>query len=230
MVGAGAVAVSDDGRPVASAHLMRTALEYARTFGIPVADHCEEPTLAAGGAMNEGLVSARLGLDGLLGAFESLSTATTINDVLATLGEQLAAEFPRVALFRVKGNRLEGAHHLGEAHALLGPLKFERGRLHTLRPHFFGKRMIGFGPKLHREPINHCRIMLVVQEVVASALHKGCQRVFQPRGLPPRYQVPPLEAVAAPRPGFAREVSSVPVRQADPVLPAPGEPGNPHAD
>src|SRR5689334_23879956 len=62
MVGAGAVAVSDDGKPVATAHLMRTALEYARTFGIPVADHCEEPTLAAGGSMNEGLVSARLGL------------------------------------------------------------------------------------------------------------------------------------------------------------------------
>ena len=57
MVGAGAVAVSDDGKPVASSHLMRTALEYARTFGIPVADHCEEPTLAAGGAMNEGIVS-----------------------------------------------------------------------------------------------------------------------------------------------------------------------------
>ena len=54
MVGAGAVAVSDDGKPVVSAQLMRTALEYARTFGIPVADHCEEPTLAAGGAMNEG--------------------------------------------------------------------------------------------------------------------------------------------------------------------------------
>ena len=56
MVGAGAVAVSDDGSPVVSAQLMRTALEYARTFGIPVADHCEDPTLAAGGAMNEGLV------------------------------------------------------------------------------------------------------------------------------------------------------------------------------
>jgi dihydroorotase-like cyclic amidohydrolase len=40
---AGAVAVSDDGRPVVSAQLMRSALEYARTFGIPVADHCEEP-------------------------------------------------------------------------------------------------------------------------------------------------------------------------------------------
>ncbi|HLA90775.1 MAG TPA: dihydroorotase [Gemmatimonadaceae bacterium] len=65
MVGAGAVAVSDDGRPVASAQLMRSALEYARAFGIPVADHCEEPTLAAGGVMNEGLVSARLGLQGI---------------------------------------------------------------------------------------------------------------------------------------------------------------------
>ena len=53
----GAVAVSDDGKPVAIEHLMRTALEYARTFGIPVADHCEEPTLAAGGAMHEGIVS-----------------------------------------------------------------------------------------------------------------------------------------------------------------------------
>jgi hypothetical protein len=52
-------------------------------------------------------------LDGLIGAFDALSSATTISDVLATLGEQLAAEFPRVALFRVKGNRLEGAHQIG---------------------------------------------------------------------------------------------------------------------
>jgi dihydroorotase len=44
---------------------MRTALEYARTFGIPVIDHCEEPTLASGGVMNEGVVSARLGLKGI---------------------------------------------------------------------------------------------------------------------------------------------------------------------
>jgi dihydroorotase len=79
MVGAGAVAVSDDGRPVASAHLMRTALEYARTFGIPVADHCEEPTLAAGGAMNEGLVSARLGLKGIPAEAEEIMV---IRDIL----------------------------------------------------------------------------------------------------------------------------------------------------
>ena len=65
MISAGAVAVSDDGKPVASAQLMRTALEYARTFDIPVADHCEEPTLAKGGAMNEGVVSMRLGLKGI---------------------------------------------------------------------------------------------------------------------------------------------------------------------
>jgi dihydroorotase len=79
MVGAGAVAVSDDGRPVASAHLMRTALEYARTFGIPVADHCEEPTLAAGGAMNEGIVSARLGLKGIPSEAEEIMA---IRDIL----------------------------------------------------------------------------------------------------------------------------------------------------
>ncbi len=79
MVGAGAVAISDDGRPVASAHLMRTALEYARTFEIPVIDHCEEPTLAAGGAMNEGFVSARLGLKGIPSEAEEIMV---IRDIL----------------------------------------------------------------------------------------------------------------------------------------------------
>ena len=78
MVGAGAVAVSDDGRPVVSGHLMRTALEYARTFGIPVADHCEEPTLAAGGAMHEGLVATRLGLKGIPAAAEEIMVARDI--------------------------------------------------------------------------------------------------------------------------------------------------------
>lgn len=79
MVGAGAVAVSDDGKPVVSAQLMRTALEYARTFGIPVADHCEEPTLALGGAMNEGLMSARLGLRGIPAEAEEIMA---IRDIL----------------------------------------------------------------------------------------------------------------------------------------------------
>src|SRR3989441_511355 len=78
MVGAGAVAVSDDGRPVVSSHLMRTALEYARTFDVPVADHCEEPTLAAGGVMHEGLVATRLGLKGMPPAAEEIMVGRDI--------------------------------------------------------------------------------------------------------------------------------------------------------
>lgn len=79
MVSAGAVAVSDDGHPVASAHLMRAALEYAQAFGIPVIDHCEEPTLSMGGSMNEGLVSARLGLKGIPSEAEEIMV---IRDIL----------------------------------------------------------------------------------------------------------------------------------------------------
>ena len=79
MVGAGAVGVSDDGKPVATAQLMRTALEYARTFAIPVADHCEEMSLAKGGAMNEGIVSARLGLKGIPSEAEEI---IAIRDIL----------------------------------------------------------------------------------------------------------------------------------------------------
>ncbi len=83
LVGAGAVAVSDDGKPVVSSHLMRTALEYSRTFGIPVADHCEDPTLAAGGVMHEGLISTRLGLKGVPAAAEEIMVARDI--ILAEL-------------------------------------------------------------------------------------------------------------------------------------------------
>jgi dihydroorotase len=83
MVQAGAVAVSDDGKPVASSHLMRTALEYARTFGIPVADHCEDLSLAQGGAMHEGLISAKLGLKGIPSAAEEIMVARDI--ILAEL-------------------------------------------------------------------------------------------------------------------------------------------------
>jgi dihydroorotase len=79
MVQAGAVAFSDDGRPVESAHLMRTALEYARAFNVPVAEHCEDMTLARGGAMNEGLMSAKLGLKGIPAEAEEIYV---IRDIL----------------------------------------------------------------------------------------------------------------------------------------------------
>jgi dihydroorotase len=78
LVGAGAVAVSDDGKPVATAHLMRTALEYARSFGIPVIDHCEDRSLATGAAMHEGQTSTRLGLKGMPRTAEDLIVARDI--------------------------------------------------------------------------------------------------------------------------------------------------------
>ena len=78
MVAAGAVAVSDDGRPVENSHLMRTALEYAQTFGIPVVEHCEVMSLAHGGSMHEGVISARLGLKGIPGEAEEIDVIRCI--------------------------------------------------------------------------------------------------------------------------------------------------------
>ncbi len=69
---AGCVAVSDDGRPVASARVMRRALEYAKAFDLVVIDHCEEPTLAEKACMNEGPVSTALGLRGQPSAGEAI--------------------------------------------------------------------------------------------------------------------------------------------------------------
>ncbi len=69
---AGCIAVSDDGRPVQNARVMRRALEYARTFGLPVIDHCEDLDLSKGGAMNEGAVSVALGLPGAPAVAEAI--------------------------------------------------------------------------------------------------------------------------------------------------------------
>ena len=79
MVQAGAVAFSDDGKPVESAQLMRTALEYARSFNVPIAEHCEDMTLARGGSMNEGHMSAKLGLKGIPAEAEEIYV---IRDIL----------------------------------------------------------------------------------------------------------------------------------------------------
>jgi len=72
MARAGAVAFSDDGRPVASAAMMRRALEYARNTGLPIVCHEEDPELRGEGVMNEGFTSTRLGLRGLPNAAESV--------------------------------------------------------------------------------------------------------------------------------------------------------------
>jgi len=85
---AGIVAVSDDGRPVMNARVMRRAMEMARSFDLPVIDHCEDLHLSAGGDMHEGLTSVRLGLRGIPGCSEDVMVA---RDIL--LAEVTGAQF-----------------------------------------------------------------------------------------------------------------------------------------
>ena len=75
---AGVVAISDDGRPVQNARLMRRALEYADMFDTLVVSHCEELQLLDGGVMNEGITSTRLGLSGISNAVEDIQIARDI--------------------------------------------------------------------------------------------------------------------------------------------------------
>jgi dihydroorotase len=79
MAEAGCVGFSDDGKPVANAEMMRHALEYAKTFGRTIISHCEDPALSAGGVMNEGAVSTRLGLRGIPAAAEEVMVARDIS-------------------------------------------------------------------------------------------------------------------------------------------------------
>jgi dihydroorotase len=75
---AGAVAVSDDGRPVMNPQVMRHAMEYARDHDLVVVDHCQDLTLSAGGVMNEGQYSTLLGLKGMSGGAEESHVARDI--------------------------------------------------------------------------------------------------------------------------------------------------------
>ncbi len=121
MVRAGAVAFSDDGKPVYNAYLMRRALEYAQLFDVPVVDHCEDPNLTAKGVMHEGAVATRLGLRGIPAAAEEVMVARDV--VLAELtGGRLhiAHVSTRGALDRVREGKAKGVgvtcevtpHHL----------------------------------------------------------------------------------------------------------------------
>jgi len=75
---AGAVAVSDDGRPVTNSELMRRALEYAAFFGLRVISHCQDLDLSNRGVMHEGAVSTKLGLSGIPAASEEVMVAREI--------------------------------------------------------------------------------------------------------------------------------------------------------
>lgn len=92
MVEAGAVALSDDGMPVMDSSLMRHAMDYARSFGVPIISHAEDIHLSHGGCMHEGAHSFKLGLPGIPAASEEIAVAREI------------------ALCRLTGTRLHIAH------------------------------------------------------------------------------------------------------------------------
>ena len=75
---AGIVAVSDDGRPIATARLLRHVMDYCRSLDLTVIDHCEDASLVAGAVMREGRQSVRLGLHSMPAAAESIAVARDI--------------------------------------------------------------------------------------------------------------------------------------------------------
>lgn len=78
MIAAGAVAFSDDGKGIQSAGMMRVAMDYIKRFDAPVVAHCEDESLVAGGVVNEGVVSTRMGLPGIPDAAEETMVARDI--------------------------------------------------------------------------------------------------------------------------------------------------------
>jgi dihydroorotase len=109
MQDAGIVAVSDDGRPVATAKLMRQAMDYCRSLGLPVIDHCEDPSLAAGGVMREGPRSVRLGLKGIPAESESICVGRDV-ELAALTGARLhiAHLSARASLAHVRAAKKQG--------------------------------------------------------------------------------------------------------------------------
>jgi dihydroorotase len=132
---AGCVAVSDDGRPVATALLMRRALEYASAFRMPVIDHCEDPTLKADGVAHEGFVAASLGLRGMPSAAEAVMVQRDATLAEMTGGRvHIAHLSTRLSLDAVRVGKDRGAaitcevtpHHFTLTDAALeGPIAYD---------------------------------------------------------------------------------------------------------
>ncbi len=118
---AGVVALSDDGQPVMNPMLMRRALEYARTFGLPIISHCEDLDLRGEGVMHEGKVSLKLGLKGVPAAAEE------------------AMVFRDLTLARLTGGRLHIAHVSAAGSVALIRQAKDAGLMVTAEtaPHYF---------------------------------------------------------------------------------------------
>ena len=93
---AGAIGFSDDGNPVANSNIMRQALGYSSAMGLPVINHCEEPSLFHGGSMNEGWISNRLGVKGIPNSAEDIMVARDINLAELTGGRYHVAHLSTV--------------------------------------------------------------------------------------------------------------------------------------
>ncbi|MBZ5697224.1 MAG: dihydroorotase [Acidobacteriia bacterium] len=106
---AGIVAVSDDGRPIASAKLLRQVMDYCRALDLPVIDHCEDSSLFAGAVMREGKQSVRLGLRGMPAATESLAVARDVQiGELTNCRLHIAHLSARASLELVRAARAKG--------------------------------------------------------------------------------------------------------------------------
>jgi dihydroorotase len=132
---AGCVAITDDGRPVATAVLMRRALEYASMFKMPVIDHCEEQTLKADGVAHEGFHASTLGLRGIPGEAESIMALRDVSLAELTGGiVHIAHMSARQTLDAVRYGKGRGArvtcevtpHHFVLTDELLGaPIPYD---------------------------------------------------------------------------------------------------------
>jgi dihydroorotase len=132
---AGCVAFTDDGRPVATALLMRRALEYAGMLGVPVIDHCEDASLKGDGVAHEGYFASQLGLRGIPGAAESIMVERDISLAeLAGAHVHIAHMSARQSLRAVRAGKERGVrvtcevapHHFTLTdEALDGPVKYD---------------------------------------------------------------------------------------------------------
>jgi dihydroorotase len=108
---AGCVAVSDDGHPVATALLMRRALEYTTMYDMPVIEHCEEQTLKGDGVAHEGFQASSLGLRGIPGEAESIMALRDISLAELTRGAlHIAHMSARQTLDAVRWGKARGVH------------------------------------------------------------------------------------------------------------------------
>ena len=108
---AGIVAVSDDGKPIATAKLARQIMDYCRSLNLPVIEHAEDVSLAAGASMREGLASTRLGLAGMPAAAESVCVARDVQVAELTGGRlHIAHLSAKASLDQVRYAKENGLH------------------------------------------------------------------------------------------------------------------------